>query len=80
MTIKIPHRFRSMLFALVMSWNTALIVSGIIIYMHSESHEHYIAQWCAAFITAWPIVFVSILAIAPIVNRFLNLFVEVTEK
>jgi hypothetical protein len=80
MTNKIPHRFRTLLFALMMSCNTALIVSGIIIYMHSASHEHYIAQWLGAFITAWPIVFVAILVIAPMVNRLLNVFVEGGEK
>ena len=77
---KIPLRFRTMLFALVMSCNTALIVSGIIIYLHSTSHEHYIRQWLGAFITAWPIVFIAILLIAPMVNRLLNLFVEAAEK
>jgi len=77
---KIPLRFRTMLFALIMSCNTALIVSGIIIYLHSASHEHYIRQWLGAFITAWPIVFIAILLIAPMVNKLLNLFVEATEN
>lgn len=77
---KIPLRYRTILFALIMSCNTALIVSGIIIYLHSTSLEHYIAQWLGAFIMAWPIVFIAILLIAPMVNRLLNLFVEATEK
>ena len=77
---KIPFRFRTMLFALVMSCNTALIVSGIIIYLHSASHEHYIRQWLGAFITAWTIVFIAILLIAPMVNKLLNVFVEATEN
>lgn len=77
---KIPLRFRTMLFALIMSCNTALIVSGIIIYLHSASKEHYIRQWLSAFITAWPIVFIAILLIAPMVNKLLNVFVEATER
>ena len=77
---KIPLRFRTMLFALIMSCNTALIVSGIIIYLHSASKEHYIKQWLGAFITAWPIVFIAILLIAPMVNKLLNVFVETTER
>jgi hypothetical protein len=32
--------------------------------------------WLEAFFTAWPIVFVAILIIAPQVNRLLNLIVE----
>jgi hypothetical protein len=80
MANKVSYRYRTILFALVMSCNTALIVTGIIIYLHRASPEHFIAQWLGAFITAWPIVFIAILVIAPMVNKLLNLFVEATEK
>jgi hypothetical protein len=73
---KISYRYRTVLFALIMSCNTALIVSGIIIYLHSESHTLFIKQWSGAFLTAWPIVFIAILIMAPAVNKVLNLFVE----
>ena len=76
MLSKIAYRYRTVLFALIMSSNTALIVSGIIIYLRSESHTHFIKQWLGAFLTGWPIVFIAILIIAPAVNKFLNLFVE----
>lgn len=68
--------YRPILFASVMSCNTALIVSGIIMYLHTESKVHFVKQWLGAFITAWPIVFIAILIIAPAVNKLLNLFVE----
>ena len=73
---KIAYRYRTLLFALIMSCNTALIVSGMIIYLHSVTTLNFIKQWLGAFITAWPIVFIAILIIAPIVNKLLNLFVE----
>lgn len=76
MANKVAYRYRVFLFALIMSANTALIVSGIIIYLHSAPHTHLMKKWLTAFTTAWPIVFVAILVIAPLVNRFLNLFVE----
>jgi hypothetical protein len=76
MANKIPYRYRSILFALVMSCNTALIISGIIIFQRIQPHTHFIKVWLGAFITAWPIVFIAILIIAPVVNKFLNLFVE----
>ena len=76
MANKISYRYRTLLFALIMSCNTALIVSGIIIYLHSVTTVHFIKQWLGAFITAWPIVFIAIIIIAPIVNKLLNLFVE----
>ena len=73
---KIAYRYRTLLFALIMSCNTALIVSGMIIYLHSVTTLNFIKQCLGAFITTWPIVFIAILIIAPIVNKLLNLFVE----
>ncbi len=76
MNRKIAYRYRTLLFAFIMSACTAMIVSGIIIFMHTKPHTHFFAQWFGAFITAWPIVFIAILIIAPLVNKLLNLFVE----
>jgi len=76
MTNLIPFRYRKIFFALIMSCCTALIVSGIIIFLHTGSYASFIKAWLTAFVTAWPIVFVAILVIAPQVDKFLNLFVE----
>lgn len=76
MTYKISYRYRHLLFALFMSASTALIVSGIIIYLRIQPKTDFVKVWLASFITAWPIVFVAILVIAPLVNKVLNLFVE----
>lgn len=76
MAKKIASRYRTVLFALIMSANTALIVSGIIIFLRVKPQTGFVHVWLSAFITAWPIVFVAILIIAPIVNKLLNLFVE----
>lgn len=76
MANKVAYRYRVILFALMMSSSTSLIVSGIIIYMHTKPHAHSMMKWLTAFVTAWPIVFFAILMIAPLVNKLLNLFVE----
>ena len=76
MASKISYRYRTVLFALMMSASTALIVSGIIIFLRTQPQTYFIKLWFGAFITAWPIVFIAILVIAPAVNKFLNLFVE----
>ena len=76
MASKIANRYRTVLFALIMSASTALIVSGIIIYLRVQPQTHFIQIWLGAFITAWPIVFIAILIIAPLVNKLLNLIVE----
>ena len=76
MTKRISYRYRIILFALIMSCSTAMIVSAIIIYLHGASHTAFIKAWLTAFVMAWPVVFVAILVIAPQVDRFLNMFVE----
>jgi hypothetical protein len=76
MARKIAYRYRTVLFALIMSASTALIVSGIIIYLRIQPQTNFIEVRLEAFFTAWPIVFVVILIIAPQVNRLLNLIVE----
>jgi hypothetical protein len=76
MAIRVPYRYRAVLFALIMSCCTAFIVSGVIIYLHSESLAIFLPAWAKGFVTAWPLVFISILTIAPLVNRFINTFFD----
>jgi len=73
---KIPYRYRTVLFALIMSFSTSLIVSGTVIYLHSQSLTQFIKIWPSSIVIAWPEVFAAILIIAPLVNKTLNLFVE----
>ncbi len=72
--ININNRYRRILFALVMSGCTALIVSGVIIFLQTESLYTFLQAWGTGFVTAWPIVFFSILTLAPLINRFLDKF------
>jgi hypothetical protein len=65
MANKIPYRYRTVLFALIMSFCTSLIVSGTVIYLHYQSFTQYFKVWSS-----------SILIMAPHVNKVLNLFVE----
>lgn len=76
MKYKFVTRYRTILFALIMSFSTALIVSGTIIYLNAELNDDFVARWLGAFISAWPIVFAAILVMAPIVNKFLDIFIE----
>ena len=73
---KIALRYRVYAFALLMSCTTGLIVSAIIMALHSGSLASFLHAWPVAFLTAWPIVFVAILVIAPRVNDLIDLFVE----
>lgn len=76
MTTRLPYRYRTIAFAAVMSLSTSMIVSGILISLHPRPGKLFIDVWPSAFLTAWPVVFVAILVIAPLVNRLLDRIVE----
>jgi len=76
MNHKIDFRYRSFIFALLMSGFTSLIVSGTIIYVRVPAHAQFIKMWLSSYAIAWPMVFAAVLIIAPQLNKLLNLFVE----
>ncbi|HEY8119463.1 MAG TPA: DUF2798 domain-containing protein [Methylophilaceae bacterium] len=59
-----------------MSFTTAFILSGALSYLHAPPGAFIMKNWFNAFITAWPLVFISIMVIAPLVDKFINLIVE----
>lgn len=69
---RIPRRYRAIVFAAVMSVFTVALVSATLTLRHYGVHAGFFQQWLGAFLTAWPIVFVAILVVAPIVNRLVD--------
>lgn len=59
-----------------MSAVTSLIVSAVILALHGMPAPLFLHQWAYAFITAWPVVFLSIILIAPRIDRLLDRVVE----
>ncbi|MCB5185270.1 DUF2798 domain-containing protein [Methylobacillus gramineus] len=76
MARKLPRKYRKILFALVMSASTSWIVSAIILFSRHVPPDVFLDQWGRAFTTAWPVVFVAIVLIAPVVDTLLNVVVE----
>ena len=76
MANKIAFRYRVYIFALIMSFFTSMIVSAIIIALRTMSYDMFIQVWLSSFVIAWPIVFIAILIIAPMVNKLLDQLVE----
>ena len=76
MTIKISSRYRVFVFALLMSFNTALIVSGVITLINTPSTRIFLEKWPSNFILGWPLVFLSIIFIGPLVNQLVNILVK----
>jgi predicted neutral ceramidase superfamily lipid hydrolase len=73
---KIPLRYRALIFALIMSFNTSMIVSAMIVSIHTHSYAQFIKVWPSSFVIGWPIVLAAILMIAPVVNNLLDRFIE----
>ena len=63
---------RLLVFALLMSCSTATIVSAAILFIHGVLAENFFSSWMKSISLALPIVFASILTIAPLINRLLD--------
>ncbi|MFL9608579.1 DUF2798 domain-containing protein [Methylobacillus sp. Pita2] len=73
---RLHSRYRKPLFAFVMSAVTSLIVSAVILALRGMPAPLFLHQWAHAFITAWPVVFLSIILIAPRIDCLLDRVVE----
>ena len=74
--VKIPKKYRGLMFAVLMASSTALLVSGAITYIHQVPMESFLNIWLYSFLTAWPIVFMAILVLAPTINKVLDKLIE----
>lgn len=63
---------RQIIFAILMSLCTSVLVSGAILAARGTIHGEFLTTWFKSIALAWPIVFVSILTIAPLINRLLD--------
>lgn len=76
MMAKIPKKFRAIVFAAIMSLFTVLIVSCILTFRHYGLASDFLVHWLSGFATAWPLVFVAILLVAPMVNKLVDQLVD----
>ena len=73
---KIPYQYRTLVFAVLMSCSTAIIVSGVISAKQASSLAMFYQHWGVGFLTAWPIVFLVILVLAKWAHRLVDWIVE----
>lgn len=74
--MRFPKRYRHLLFAFLMSATTAAIVSGLITFLHRPANLEGLKVWLQSFLLAWPIVFLVILVIAPLISRLTDCLVQ----
>jgi ABC-type antimicrobial peptide transport system permease subunit len=78
MRLPVSRRYRHVVFAVVMSFVTTLIISGVITGSNAGLDHQFFDHWIKGFLLAWPIVFIVILVVAPLVSRFVDAIVEET--
>lgn len=76
MSAKIPAKYKMPVFAFVMSFCTGLIVSGVMCGIRYTGNGSFFSIWLNAFLAAWPVVFVCIIILAPLVTRLVDKLVE----
>jgi hypothetical protein len=63
---------RAIAFATLMSLVTSALVSACLTWVRGVDEGQFVSSWIRAVVFAWPLVFLSILFIAPLVNRVLD--------
>lgn len=63
---------RTLVFAVLMSCSTAMLVSAALLALHGVSSQNFVESLIKSVLLAWPLVFISILTIAPLLNRLLD--------
>lgn len=69
---KFPKKYERLIFALLMSFSTAFIVSLAMTIIHQVQIAYFLGVWLTSLIIAWPLVFITILLIAPIIQKLLK--------
>lgn len=64
-----PDLRTRLIFAALMSLMMSVIMSGWITWLNVGFQPNYGARWLHAFLAAWPAAFVSVVLIAPAVQR-----------
>ncbi len=67
-----PKKIRTLVFAVLMSAITSTLVSSCILFAHGASGVEIFQKLRKSLLLAWPIVFISILTIAPLINKILD--------
>ncbi len=67
--LKIPARYAPILFRAILSALMVTIVSAFVIATTQGLQPGFLSQWAKSCATTWPIAFVSVTLIAPVVRR-----------
>ena len=72
----IPAKYAPLLFALILSGLMSLLVSGIATLRATGLSAQFIALWLSAWLAAWLFAFPTVMVVAPLTRRLVNLLVR----
>ena len=67
---------RLIIFASIMSFCTSTFVSAFIVFLKTGFNSETFSNWFDRFLIAWPVVFLCIIFFVPIINKFLDKFMN----
>ncbi len=72
---KLPARFAPIAFSFYMSAMVALIMSAVLTAVNTGGGDGFVWRVAGAYLVAWPVAFVCVMAVRPLVVRLVQLTV-----
>jgi hypothetical protein len=67
--MRIPVRFSPIVFGALLSMIMVAVVSAFVLAMNQGLHSGFLAQWSKSCVTIWPMAFVTVTVVAPLVRK-----------
>jgi hypothetical protein len=67
--MRIPVRYAPILFGALLSMAMVALVSAFVLATSQGVHAGFAAQWAKSCMTTWPVAFVAVTLLAPLVRR-----------
>ncbi|HEX4329812.1 MAG TPA: DUF2798 domain-containing protein [Burkholderiales bacterium] len=71
----IPKKFAPVLFAVILSGNMSLLISGIATYSAAGLIHDFTGLWVRSWLMAWGLAFPVVLVVAPLARRLVGALV-----
>lgn len=71
-----PSRFEPILFGLILSGIMSFMVSGVATLRTLGPVPDFPGEWVSAWTYSWPVAFVAVLVVTPLVRRVVSLLVR----
>ena len=67
--MRIPARFSPIVFGALLSMIMVAVVSAFVLATNQGLHPGFLSQWTKSCMTTWPMAFVTVTIVAPLVRK-----------